>query len=60
MAEHTKYYTLAASLPYLPPIELAEKLPIDANHLKARLNILSEEDMQLLEERLKDQRAKLE
>ena len=50
MAENTKYYTLAASLPYLPPIDVAERLPISGDTLKDRLKMLSDEDRETLKQ----------
>ena len=50
MAENSIYYTLAASLPYLPPVDSAERLPINGDTLKERLNLLNDEDRDTLNE----------
>ena len=43
MSQHA-YYTLIASLPYLPRFDQSERLPISAKRLAERLQMLSSED----------------
>lgn len=43
------YYTLVASLPALPRLELAERLPINETRLKERLRMLHPEDAEQVE-----------
>ncbi|MGA8164515.1 MAG: DUF2764 family protein [Waddliaceae bacterium] len=44
-----KYYTLIASLPYLPRFDKAERLPISRERLHQRLTMLDPEDKKLVE-----------
>lgn len=47
MGQHA-YYTLIASLPYLPPFEAAERLPISEKRMRERLAMLEPEDVELV------------
>jgi hypothetical protein len=49
MTSRTRYETLVASLPYLPRVDRAERLPINRERLEARLRMLSERDAAGLE-----------
>jgi uncharacterized protein DUF2764 len=44
MGRAPPYYMLVASLPYLPPLFAAEKLPMSRERLEGRLAMLSDED----------------
>jgi hypothetical protein len=44
-----KYYTLAVSLPHMPDLEKAQRLPITEPRLKQRLKVLGEADMAQLD-----------
>lgn len=45
----TKHYTLVASLPYMPDLDKAQRLPISEPRLKRRLKVLGPEDAAQLE-----------
>jgi len=44
----SSYYTVLASLPYLPYFEYAKFLPINAQRLEKRLKMLGDEDYQII------------
>jgi hypothetical protein len=44
-----QYYTLIASLPLLPPLERAERLPINRDRLQDRLRLLAPDDAAIVE-----------
>lgn len=48
MSRHHSYYTLVASLPWLPRFDKAERLPISEKRLGARLAMLEPEDAEVV------------
>lgn len=49
MGRSPRYYMLMASLPYLPPLFVANKPPISRERLEGRLEMLADEDRRELE-----------
>jgi hypothetical protein len=48
MSRHHSYYTLVASLPWLPRFDKAERLPISEKRLRTRLGVLEPEDAEVV------------